>query len=141
MLNKVLLIGHLGQAPELKRTRGGERYAILSLATSERWKDKTSGEKKERTDWHRVVVYAEPLVDVCEKWLTKGAKVWVEGRLSTRKWLDETIGRELYVTEIVLQGFNAKLIQLDKREGGGRVPDPDGAEDYGHSRDYEPAYA
>lgn len=137
MINSVTLVGHLGQAPELKRTKGGDRYAVLSLATSERWKDKATGERRERTDWHRIIVYAEPLVEVCQKWLQEGSKVYIEGRLSTRKWVDETVGRELYITEVVLQGFKAKIIHLDRREGGSHVPDPEGVEDYGQSRDYE----
>lgn len=140
MINTVTLVGHLGSAPELKRTKSGQRYAILSLATSERWKDKTTNERRERTDWHRVIVYAEPLVDVCEKWLSKGSKIYLEGRLSTRKWVDETLGREFMITEVVLQGFKAKIIQLDRKKGNG-VPDPEGENDYGRVSDYDHAYA
>ena len=130
MINSVTLIGHLGQAPELKRTKAGDRFAVLNLATSERWKDKASGERRERTDWHRVLVYVEPLVDVCEKWLEKGSKVYIEGRLSSRKWVDETRGREMYITEVVLQGFKAKLLHFNKRAGAD-VPDPESVDDYG----------
>lgn len=136
MLNKVHLIGHLGQAPQIKRTQGGTRYAILSLATSRRWKDKATDERKEHTEWHRVVVWQERLLDVVEKYLTKGAKIWIEGSLASRKWTDGD-GIERYVTEVVLQDIGHGLVMLDRKPGG--VRDPEGEDDYGASQ--EPAYA
>jgi single-strand DNA-binding protein len=127
MLNKVLLIGHLGQAPELKRTQSGQRYAQLSLATSRRWKDK-AGDQHEATEWHRIMIWSEPLVVVVEKHLQKGSKVYIEGALATRKWTDAA-GVERYVTEIVLQGFQGKLVMLDKKQGG--VAAPESEDGYG----------
>ncbi|WP_170937392.1 MULTISPECIES: single-stranded DNA-binding protein [Rhodomicrobium] len=134
MLNKVLLIGHLGQAPQLKQTSGGQPFAILSLATTERWRDK-AGNRHERTEWHRIVVWRENLLEFVER-LKKGSKVWVEGSLASRRWEDEK-GIERYTTEIVLQGFNARLERLDRSKGG--VPDPEGEDAYGTER--EPADA
>jgi single-strand DNA-binding protein len=128
MLNKVHLIGYLGQAPQLKRTTSGQRYAILSLATSQNWKDKATGERRERTEWHRIIVWSERLIDVAEKYLTKGAKIWIEGSLASRSWEDEK-GIKRYATEIVLQGFQTDLQSLDRRKGDG-IPDPDGENDY-----------
>src|SRR4051812_9896536 len=113
MLNRVMLIGHLGQDPEIRSTQAGKRVATLSLATSERWTDKTSQEKKERTEWHRVVVWPEGLVGVIEKYVRKGSKIYVEGTLRTRKW-QEAQGIDRYSTEVVLNGFDAKLWLLDK---------------------------
>ena len=122
MINCVTLIGHLGQAPQIKRTKAGERYAILNMATSERWKDKATGERRERTDWHRVVIYGTPLVEMCEKWLAKGSKLYLEGRLSQRKWhVDEATAREMYVTDSCCRAPKARLIHLD-RGPGERVP-------------------
>ncbi len=114
-LNKVLLIGRLGADPEIKQMVNGKSVARLSLATSQSWKDKSTGEKKEKTEWHRVVVFNEGLVNVVQQYLKKGAQVYIEGQLSTRKWKDEKTGQDKYSTEILIQGFNSSLTML----GGG----------------------
>ena len=114
-LNKVLLIGRLGADPEVKQMVNGKSVARLSLATSQSWKDKNTGEKKEKTEWHRVVVFNEGLVNVVQQYLKKGAQVYVEGQLSTRKWKDEQSGQDKYSTEVVIQGYNSSLTML----GGG----------------------
>ena len=116
-LNKVLLIGRLGADPEIKQMVNGKSVARLSLATSQSWKDKNTGEKKEKTEWHRVVVFNEGLVNVVQQYLKKGAQIYVEGQLSTRKWKDEQSGQDKYSTEIIIQGFNSSLTMLG---GGGR---------------------
>ena len=112
-LNKVLLIGRLGADPEIKQMVNGKNVARLSLATSQTWKDKNSGERKEKTEWHRVVIFNEGLVNVVQQYLKKGANVYVEGQLTTRKWKDESSGQDKYSTEIVLQGYNSSLTMLD----------------------------
>jgi|TARA_B110001452_G_scaffold48597_1_gene37175 single-strand DNA-binding protein len=112
-LNKVLLIGRLGADPEIKQMVNGKNVARLSIATSQSWKDKSSGEKKEKTEWHRIVIFNEGLVNVVQQYLKKGANVYVEGQLSTRKWKDEKTGQDKYSTEIVLQGYNSSLTMLD----------------------------
>ena len=112
-LNKVLLIGRLGADPEIKQMVNGKSVARLSLATSQSWKDKSTGEKKEKTEWHRVVVFNEGLVNVIQQYLKKGAQIYVEGQLTTRKWRDEKLGQDKYSTEIVLQGYNSSLTMLD----------------------------
>ena len=114
-LNKVLLIGRLGADPEIKQMVNGKNVARLSLATSQSWKDKSTGEKKEKTEWHRIVVFNEGLVNVVQQYLKKGAQVYVEGQLSTRKWKDEKSGQDKYSTEILIQGYNSSLTML----GGG----------------------
>ena len=114
-LNKVLLIGRLGADPEIKQMVNGKSVARLSLATSQSWKDKNTGEKKEKTEWHRIVVFNEGLVNVVQQYLKKGANVYVEGQLSTRKWKDESSGQDKYSTEVVLQGYNSSLTMLDSR--------------------------
>ena len=114
-LNKVLLIGRLGADPEIKQMVNGKSVARLSLATSQSWKDKNSGEKKEKTEWHRVVVFNEGLVNVVQQYLKKGAQVYIEGQLNTRKWKDEQSGQDKYSTEVVIQGYNSSLTML----GGG----------------------
>ena len=114
-LNKVLLIGRLGADPEIKQMVNGKSVARLSLATSNTWKDKNTGEKKEKTEWHRVVIFNEGLVNVVQQYVKKGANVYVEGQLSTRKWKDEASGQDKYSTEIVLQGYNSSLTMLDSR--------------------------
>ncbi len=114
-LNKVLLIGRLGADPEIKQMVNGKNVARLSLATSQSWKDKNTGEKKEKTEWHRVVVFNEGLVNVVQQYLKKGAQVYIEGQLSTRKWKDEKTGQDKYSTEILIQGYNSSLTML----GGG----------------------
>jgi len=117
-LNKVTLIGNLGRDPEIRNLQDGNKVANLSVATSESWKDKSSGERRERTEWHRVVIFNERLVDVVEKYLKKGAKVYLEGALQTRKWTDQS-GAEKYTTEVVLQRFRGELVMLNGRSGGG----------------------
>src|SRR5277367_7176779 len=118
-VNKVILVGNLGRDPEIRSTQDGTRIANLSLATSESWRDRNSGERKERTEWHRVVIFNDKLVEVVEKFLKKGSKIYVEGALQTRKWTDQS-GAEKYSTEIVLQKFRGELTLLSdgNREGG-----------------------
>ena len=111
-LNKVLLIGRLGADPEIKQMVNGKSVARLSLATSQSWKDKSTGEKKEKTEWHRIVVFNEGLVNVVQQYLKKGAQVYIEGQLSTRKWKDEQTGQDKYSTEILIQGYNSSLTML-----------------------------
>jgi single-strand DNA-binding protein len=119
-VNKVILVGNLGKDPEVRRMTSGEPVVNLSIATSESWRDKASGERKEKTEWHRVVIFNKNLADVAEKYLRKGSKVYVEGQLQTRKWTDKD-GAEKYSTEVVLQNFRGELTMLDGRggEGGG----------------------
>jgi len=117
-VNKVILVGNLGKDPEVRRLTSGDPVVNLSIATSESWRDKASGEKKEKTEWHRVVIFNKNLADVAEKYLKKGAKVYVEGQLQTRKWTDKD-GAEKYSTEVVLQNFRGELTMLDGRSGGG----------------------
>jgi len=114
-LNKVLLIGRLGADPEIKQMINGKSVARLSLATSQSWKDKNTGEKKEKTEWHRIVVFNEGLINVVQQYLKKGAQVYIEGQLSTRKWKDEKSGQDKYSTEVIIQGYNSSLTML----GGG----------------------
>ena len=123
-LNKVQLIGRLGADPEIKQMVNGKSVARLSLATSQTWKDKNSGEKKEKTEWHRIVVFNEGLVNVVQQYLKKGAQIYVEGQLTTRKWKDENTGQDKYSTEIVIQGYNSSLTMLG---GGGQsnIPSQD----------------
>ena len=111
-VNKVILIGNLGKDPEIRRTQDGRAIANLSIATAETWRDKNTGERKEKTEWHRVVIFSEGLCKVAEQYLHKGSKVYIEGQLQTRKWTDQA-GVEKYSTEVVLQGFNASLVMLD----------------------------
>jgi single-strand DNA-binding protein len=119
-VNKVILIGNVGADPEIRRTQDGRPIANLRIATSEQWRDRNSGERKEKTEWHTVVVFNEGLCKVVEQYVKKGAKLYLEGALQTRKWQDKD-GNERYSTEIVLQGFNSTLTMLDGRgEGGGR---------------------
>jgi single-strand DNA-binding protein len=117
-VNKVILVGNLGKDPEIRRTQDGRPIANLSVATSDTWRDKATGERKEKTEWHRVVIFSEPLCKIVEQYLKKGAKVYIEGALQTRKWTDNA-GVEKYSTEVVLQGFNSTLTMLDGRGGGG----------------------
>ena len=118
-VNKVILVGNLGKDPEVRRMQSGDPVVNLSIATSETWRDKASGERKEKTEWHRVVIFNKNLADVAEKYLRKGAKVYVEGSLQTRKWTDKD-GQEKYSTEVVLQNFRGELTMLDgKGDGGG----------------------
>ncbi|TWJ06847.1 single-stranded DNA-binding protein [Altererythrobacter ishigakiensis] len=118
-LNKVMLIGNLGADPEIRSFQNGGRVANLRIATSETWKDRNTGERQERTEWHTVAIFSEGLVNVCENYLRKGSKVYVEGQLQTRKWQDQS-GQDRYSTEVVLRGYNGTLTMLDGRgEGGG----------------------
>ncbi len=114
-LNKVLLIGRLGADPEIKQMVNGKNVARLSLATSQSWKDKNTGEKKQKTEWHRVVIFNEGLVNVVQQYLKKGSQVYIEGQLSTRKWKDEQSGIDKYSTEVVIQGYNSSLTMLGGR--------------------------
>jgi single-strand DNA-binding protein len=124
-LNKVLLIGRLGADPEIKQMVNGKSVARLSLATSQSWKDKNTGEKKEKTEWHRIVVFNEGLVNVVQQYLKKGAQIYVEGQITTRKWKDEQSGQDKYSTEIVIQGYNSSLTMLGGvNSGGGIQNDP-----------------
>src|SRR5437763_7105602 len=116
-VNKVILIGNLGADPEIRSLTSGDRVANLRIATSESWRDRSSGERKEKTEWHRVVVFNENIVKVCEQYLRKGAKVYIEGAIQTRKWTDQS-GQEKYSTEIVLQKFRGELTMLDGRGDG-----------------------
>ena len=120
-VNKVILVGNLGKDPEVRRMTSGEPVVNLSVATSESWRDKASGERKEKTEWHRVVIFNKNLADVAEKYLRKGSKVYLEGSLQTRKWTDKD-GNEKYSTEVVLQNFNGTLVMLDGRSEGGGAP-------------------
>jgi len=122
-VNKVILVGNLGRDPEIRSFQNGGRVANLSVATSENWRDKASGERKERTEWHRVAIFNDRLVEVVEKYLKKGAKVYIEGQLETRKWTDQS-GQEKYTTEVVLRQFRGELTMLDGRSGGGGAGGP-----------------
>jgi single-strand DNA-binding protein len=129
-VNKVILVGNLGKDPEIRRTQDGRSIANLSIATSETWRDKGTGERKEKTEWHRVVIFSEPLCKIVEQYLKKGAKVYIEGALQTRKWTDQS-GVEKYSTEVVLQGFNSTLTMLDGRSGGSGGGGSFGSDDSG----------
>ena len=118
-LNKVLLIGRLGADPEIKQMVNGKSVARLSLATSQTWKDKNTGERKEKTEWHRIVVFNEGLVNVVQQYLKKGAQIYVEGQITTRKWRDEQSGQDKFSTEVVIQGYNSSLTMLGGGNGGG----------------------
>jgi len=116
-VNKVILVGNLGQDPDIRSMQNGGKVANLSIATSERWNDRNSGERREKTEWHRVVIFSEPLVNVAERFLKKGAKVYIEGQLETRKWQDQQ-GNDRYSTEVVLRPYRSELTMLDSRDGG-----------------------
>lgn len=128
-VNKVILIGNLGADPEIRKTQDGRPVGNLRLATTETWRDKNSGERRERTEWHRVVIFNEGLCRIAEQYLRKGSKVYIEGQIQTRKWEDQS-GQERYTTEVVLQGFNSNLTMLDTRGGG------DSSGDYGSSGNF-----
>jgi single-strand DNA-binding protein len=129
-VNKVILVGNLGKDPEIRSTNDGTKVAQLSIATSENWRDKASGERREKTEWHRVVIFNENLVTVAERFLKKGAKVYLEGAIQTRKWTDNS-GQERYTTEVVLQRYRGELTMLDGRQGGGGEGDSDEGGGYG----------
>ena len=134
-VNKVILIGNLGADPEIRRTNDGRPIANLRVATSENWRDKATGERREKTEWHRVVIFNEGLCRIAEQYLHKGSKVYLEGQLQTRKWQDQS-GQDRYSTEVVLQGFNSQLTMLDGRgEGAGASTDSGG--DFGRSSPME----
>src|SRR5215213_5168798 len=138
-VNKVILVGNLGRDPEIRSTQDGTRVATLNLATSENWRDRASGERKERTEWHRVAIFNDRLVEVAEKYLRKGSKIYVEGQLQTRKWQDQQ-GQDRYTTEIVLSRFRGELTMLDGAggTGGGRGAGAGGAMDAGYDDAYGP---
>ena len=134
-VNKVILVGNLGRDPELRSTQDGMRIANLNVATSETWRDKGSGERKERTEWHRVVIFNERLAEIAEKYLRKGSKIYVEGQLQTRKWTDQQ-GQERYSTEVVLTRFKGELTMLDGAGGAGGRAGAAGAVDPGYDDAY-----
>jgi single-strand DNA-binding protein len=134
-VNKVILVGNLGRDPEVRRLPSGSPVVNLRIATSETWRDKASGERKERTEWHSVVIFNENLAKVAEQYLRKGSKVYIEGQLQTRKWQDQS-GQDRYSTEVVVQGFKGELNLLDSRGGGGGggdIPDYSEGDDFGSS--------
>ncbi|MBO6949530.1 MAG: single-stranded DNA-binding protein [Rhodospirillales bacterium] len=133
-VNKVILVGNLGRDPEIRFTQSGQKLANMSVATSEQWRDKQSGERREKTEWHRVVVFDERLAEICEKYLKKGSKVYLEGSLQTRKWTGND-GIEKYTTEVVLQRFSGVLTMLDSAGGGGG-----GGGGYGGGSDEPPSW-
>ena len=133
-VNKVILIGHLGADPEMRRTQDGRPIASLRLATSETWRDKNSGERREKTEWHTVVVFTEGLCKVVEQYARKGSKLYIEGQLQTRKWQDRN-GQDRWSTEVVLQGFNAVVTLLDRAQGSGYQAGGNGPEDFGMDAD------
>lgn len=118
-VNRVILVGNVGRDPEIRFTQGGDKIVNLSVATSESWRDRQSGERREKTEWHRVVIFNSNLADIAEKYVTKGSKVYIEGSLQTRKWQDQS-GQDRYSTEVVLQRFNGNLTLLDSKGGGER---------------------
>ncbi len=121
-VNKVILIGNLGADPEIRRTQDGRPIVNLRVATTDSWRDKNSGERREKTEWHRVVIFSEGLAKIAEQYLKKGSKIYLEGQLQTRKWEDQS-GQERYTTEVVLQGFNSTLTMLDGRPGASDFSD------------------
>lgn len=135
-VNKVILVGNLGADPEIRRTQDGRPIANLSVATSDSWRDKNTGERREKTEWHRVVIFNEGLCKIAEQYLKKGSKVYLEGQLQTRKWQDQN-GQDRYSTEVVLQGFNSSLTMLDGRQGGGGGGDYESGGDFGRSSPME----
>src|ERR1700731_1919926 len=134
-VNKVILIGNLGADPEIRRTQDGRPIANLRVATSESWRDKPTGERKEKTEWRRVVIFGEPLCRVAEQYLKKGSKIYIEGQLQTRKWQDQS-GQERYSTEVVLQGFNSQLTMLDRAGAGAGGGGDFGSQDSGPGGDF-----
>ncbi|KZY56058.1 single-stranded DNA-binding protein, partial [Erythrobacter sp. HI0063] len=129
-LNKVMLIGNLGQDPEVRSFQNGGKVCNLRIATSEQWKDRNTGERQERTEWHTVAIFSEGLINVCENYLKKGSKVFIEGKLQTRKWQDQN-GQDRYSTEVVLRGFDGTLTMLDGPGGGQRGGGGGGGGGYG----------
>lgn len=139
-LNRVMIIGNLGKDPEIRHTQDGRAIANLSIATSESWTDKQSGEKREKVEWHKVVCFNENLSTIIEKYLKKGSKVYIEGKLQTRKWTDkDKVDR--YSTEIVMQGFDGKLVMLSSKENGASRSDDRGDSNYGQGDTAKPSHA
>lgn len=136
-INKVILIGNLGADPEVRQTQDGRPIVNLRVATSENWKDKSTGERREKTEWHRVVIFSEGLARVAEQYLKKGSKIYIEGQLQTRKWTDQN-GQERYSTEVVLQNYNSTLVMLDgRRDGGGAEFSESGRSSAGGGQSFE----
>ena len=135
-VNKVILLGNLGKDPEVRHTQDGKPIVNLSIATSESWRDKNSGERKEKTEWHRVVIFSEGLAKVAEQYLKKGSTVYIEGQLQTRKWTDKD-GADKYSTEVVLQGFNSVLTMVGGRPGGESAAAYGGSDEFGQSSPME----
>jgi single-strand DNA-binding protein len=131
-INKVILFGNLGNDPEIRTTQDGRELANLSIATTDSWKDKNSGERRDKTEWHRIVIFAPGLVNVAKNYLRKGAKVYIEGALQTRKWQDQS-GQDKYSTEVVLQGFNASLVMLDNKNSGSSMDSGYGNNNYANN--------
>ena len=131
-VNKVILVGNLGSDPEIRHTQDGRPIATFSVATSDSWRDKNTGERREKTEWHRVVIFSEGLVKIVEQYIKKGSKVYIEGSLQTRKWTDQS-GVEKYTTEVVIQGFNGTLTMLDSRNSGGASAGYGGGDSFGQS--------
>jgi|SRR5262245_29450671 single-strand DNA-binding protein len=136
-VNKVILVGNLGADPEVRQTQDGRPIVNLRVATSENWRDKATGERRERTEWHRVVIFNESLAKIAEQYLKKGSKVYLEGQLQTRKWQDQSTGQDRYSTEVVLQQYRGELTMLDgRRDGAGEGEARNGAGDFGRSGPY-----
>ncbi|WP_017930837.1 single-stranded DNA-binding protein [Robiginitomaculum antarcticum] len=133
-INKVILVGNVGNDPEIRSFNNGGKVANFSLATSESWKDKNSGERREKTEWHRISIFNEGLVGVVERYVKKGSKLYIEGKLQTRKWTDRD-GNDKYTTEVVLQGYDGNLTMLDSRDSGGGGSRSGGGGNYGGDRD------
>jgi single-strand DNA-binding protein len=133
-VNKVIIVGNLGRDPETRYTQDSKKIVNMSIATSESWKDKTTGERRERTEWHRVVIFNEGLANIADQYLKKGAKVYLEGQMQTRKWTDND-GNDKYTTEVVLQGFNCAMTMLDSQRSG--PPPAGGPGDYGPTSGHE----
>lgn len=127
-VNKVILLGNVGKDPEIRSTQDGREIANITLATSEKWRDKSSGERKEKAEWHRVVVFTEGLVNIVKNYVKKGSKLYIEGSLQTRKWVDNT-GNERYTTEIALQGYNSVLVMVDSSRNSENI----GSADYSYA--------
>ena len=141
-VNKVILIGNLGRDPEVRSFQNGGKVCNLRIATSETWKDRNTGERREKTDWHSVAIFQEGLVRIAEQYLRKGSKVYIEGQLQTRKWQDQS-GQDKYSTEVVLQGFGGTLTMLDGRDGGGTGAPSSGGSGYDNQQDsgYDSGYS
>ncbi|MBC7132819.1 MAG: single-stranded DNA-binding protein [Roseovarius sp.] len=130
-VNKVIIVGNLGRDPEVRTFQNGGKVCNLRIATSETWKDRNTGERREKTEWHSVAIFSEPLARIAEQYLRKGSKVYIEGQLETRKWQDQS-GQDRYTTEIVLRPYRGELTLLDSRGGGGQGPDYGGGQDQGY---------